>query len=83
MLQNLFYKVLSFQDLQAFETFFFRFELWQETDSIKGGLVVVFSLGSSPTVETENQAKRLQPNINGPRSGFRFNGIWEQVYIEK
>ena len=32
----------------------------------KGGLVVVFLLGSSPTVDTENRAKRLQPNINSP-----------------
>ena len=32
----------------------------------KGGclcLVVVFSLGSSPTIETENRAKRLQQNV--------------------
>ena len=34
----------------------------------KEGLVVVFSLGSSPTVDTENQAKRLQPNMNSPIS---------------
>ena len=44
----------------------------------KGGLVVVFSLGSSPTVDTENRAKRLQPNINmsGSGFGFGFNGIY-------
>ena len=30
-------------DLQAFETFFFRFELWQETDSIPLWLCVVFT----------------------------------------
>ena len=39
----------------------------------KGGcsrLVVVISLGSSPTVEMENRAKRLQPNINSPLSVY-------------
>ena len=36
---------------------------------------VVFSLGSSPTVDTENRARRLQPNINMSGSGSRFNGI--------
>jgi hypothetical protein len=46
--------------------------------SLQGGLVVVFLLGSSPTVETENRARRLQPNINmsGSGSGIRFNGIY-------
>ena len=46
--------------------------------SLQGGLVVVFSLGSSPTVDTANRAKRLQPNLNtsGSGSGFRFNGIY-------
>ena len=41
-------------------------------------LVVVFSLGSSPTVGTENLAKRLQPNVNVPPFHFRsgFNGIY-------
>ena len=36
--------------------------------------------GSSPTVDPENRAKRLQPNINisGSGSGFRFNGITER-----
>ena len=40
----------------------------------KGGcsrLVVVISLGSSPTVEMENRAKRLQPNVNRPPFRFR------------
>ena len=32
------------------------------------GLVVVFSLGSSPNVDAENRAKRLQPNVNSPIS---------------
>ena len=39
------------------------------TENGKGGclrLVVVFTLSSSPNVETENQAKRLQPNVNSP-----------------
>jgi hypothetical protein len=34
VLQNLFLQGVEFSDLQAFETFFFRFELWQETGSI-------------------------------------------------
>ena len=36
MLQKSFLQGVEFSnpDLQAFETFFFRFELWQETDSI-------------------------------------------------
>ena len=44
----------------------------------QGRLVVVFSLGSSPTVDPENRVKRLQPNINMSGSGFRFNGITER-----
>ena len=44
----------------------------------KGGclrLVDVFSLGSSPTVEAENRAKRLQPKVNSvPLS---INGIYK------
>ena len=44
----------------------------------KGRLVVVSSLGSSPTVDTEKRAKKLQPNINisASGSGFRLNGIY-------
>ena len=34
----------------------------------KEGLVVVFSLGYSPTVAAENRAKRLQPFVNSPIS---------------
>ena len=49
---------------------------WKTHCSLQGGLVVVFSLDSSPTVDTENRAKRLQPNINTSGSGFRFNGIY-------
>ena len=49
---------------------------WKTHCSLQGGLVVVFSLGSSPTVDTENRAKRLQPNINMSGSSFRFNGIY-------
>ena len=51
----------------------------------KGGLIVVFSFGSSPTVESENRAKRLQPYVNNPHfhfwfwSGFRFNGIYKMA----
>ena len=44
------------------------------TGNGKGGclrLVVVFSLGSSPTVEMENRVKRLQPNVNSPPFRFR------------
>ena len=37
---------------------------WETHCSLQGGLVVVFSLGSSPTVDTANRAKRLQPNLN-------------------
>ena len=47
----------------------------------KGGcsrLVVVFSLGSSPTVETENRVKRLQPNVNSPL--FRFRPTSNEVF---
>ena len=48
----------------------------------KGGclcLVVVFSLGSSPTIETENRAKRLKPNVNRPpfRSPNETNAKWQ------
>ena len=32
------------------------------------GLVAVFSLGSSPTVDTDNRATRLQPSVNSPIS---------------
>jgi hypothetical protein len=37
VLQNLFLQGVEFSnpDLQAFETFFFRFELWQETGSMQ------------------------------------------------
>ena len=38
----------------------------------KGRLVVVFSLGSSPTVDTENRVKKLQPNINISASGSGY-----------
>ena len=44
--------------------------------SLQGGLVVVLSLGSSPTVDAANRAKRLQPNLNTSGSGSRFNGIY-------
>ena len=43
--------------------------------------VVGCSLGSSPTVDTKNRVKRLQPDVNSPPfrfrfwSGFRFNGF--------
>ena len=49
---------------------------WKTPCSLQGGLVVVFSLGSSPTVDTANRAKRLQPNINTSGSGLRFNRIY-------
>ena len=49
---------------------------WETHCSLHGGLVVVFSLGSSPTVDTANRAKRLQPNLNKSGSGLRFNGIY-------
>ena len=55
------------------------------TGKVKGGLVVVFSLGSSPTVDTKNQAKSLQSNINSPLSvsGPRFNGIYKMPNKKK
>ena len=49
----------------------------------KEGLVVVFLLCSSPTVDVENRVKRLQPNVNSPNSvsgsgfWFRFNWIYK------
>ena len=47
----------------------------------KGGLGVVFTLGSSPTVDAENRAtttKRKQPPFRfWFWSGFRFNGIYK------
>ena len=49
---------------------------WETHCSLQGGLVVVFSLGSSPTVDTANRAKRLQPNIKTSGSGLRFNRIY-------
>ena len=59
--------------------FFKSIDFGSETHCLlQGRLVVVFSLGSSPTVDTENRAKRLQPNLNtsGSGSGLRFNGIY-------